>query len=163
MAGAAALMVKVKLLLVAAAPSLTVMVMVAVPIWLLAGVKTAVRSGPAPPSTIFEVGINAGFDELAVRIRFEAGVSISLIASGRNSVEPWVSAWLGRLEIVGGVLIGVTVKTKTALALAWPSRTRTVIVAVPNWLGVGRRATVRLEPLPPKTMLAFGTSTGLDE
>src|SRR5437588_166769 len=37
------------------------------------------------------------------------------------------------------------------------------MVALPNWLVAGVTVTVRLEPLPPKTMLLTGTSVGLDD
>ena len=40
---------------------------------------------------------------------------------------------------------------------------RSVIVAVPVWLAVGVTVTVRLAPLPPKTMFPLGTKVGLDE
>ena len=50
-----------------------------------------------------------------------------------------------------------TVRTKVSLVLNEPSLTVTVIVAVPLWPLAGVTVTVRLAPLPPKTMLAFGT------
>src|SRR5213078_4033774 len=68
------------------------------------------------------------------------------------------------LEIVGGVLVlGRTVTAKLLLVLALPSLTDTVMVAVPVCAAVGVTVTVRLAPLPPKTMLALGTNVGLDE
>ena len=57
----------------------------------------------------------------------------------------------------------MTVTAKLLLAVALPSLTVTVMVAVPTCAGAGVTATVRLAPLPPKTMLAFGTNDGLDE
>src|SRR2546430_14059211 len=65
-------------------------------------------------------------------------------------------------EIVGGVF-GATVTAKLLLVLALPSLTVTVMVAVPTCAAAGVTVTVRLAPLPPKTMLAFGTNVGLDE
>src|SRR2546425_397178 len=50
-----------------------------------------------------------------------------------------------------------------SLALEEPSLTVTVMVAVPNWLVAGVIVTVRLEPLPPKTMLPLGTTVGLED
>ena len=44
-----------------------------------------------------------------------------------------------------------------------PSLTVTVIVVVPVCPAAGVSVTVRLAPLPPKTMFAFGTSAGLVE
>ena len=37
------------------------------------------------------------------------------------------------------------------------------MVVAPNWFGTGVIATVRLDPLPPSTMLAVGTSVVFDE
>ena len=62
-----------------------------------------------------------------------------------------------------GALAEFTVSTKLSLLLREPSLTVTVMVAVPNWFGAGVTVTVRLEPLPPKTMLPLGTREGLDE
>ena len=68
------------------------------------------------------------------------------------------------LEMVGAVFtVAVTVSTKLVLVLSEPSLTVTVIVATPLWLAAGVTVTVRLAPLPPKTMFAFGTNVGLDE
>ena len=57
----------------------------------------------------------------------------------------------------------VTVSTKLLLALRAPSLTTMVIVEVPLCAEAGVRVTVRLPPVPPKTMLALGTSVGFDE
>src|SRR5262245_61024521 len=56
-----------------------------------------------------------------------------------------------------------TVTTKASLAVSAPSLTVTVIVLVPARLDVGVTMTVRLAPLPPKTMFPSGTRVGLDE
>ena len=66
-------------------------------------------------------------------------------------------------EIVGGVLTGLTVRTKVSVAVLVPSLTVTVIVVVPIWPLAGVTVTVRFPPLPPKTMLAFGTKVVLLE
>src|SRR5256885_17039041 len=56
-----------------------------------------------------------------------------------------------------------TTSRNVSLALFVPSLTVTVIVALPVWLVAGVMLTVRLAPEPPNTMLAFGTSVGLEE
>src|SRR2546425_1129449 len=59
---------------------------------------------------------------------------------------------------VGGSFTGLTVSTK--LWLTEPplaSVTVSVISAVPNWLVAGVILSVRLEPLPPKTIFWLGT------
>lgn len=58
---------------------------------------------------------------------------------------------------VGGVLPDVTVIVNALFAVVVPSFTVTVIVVDPVWPGAGVTVTVRLAPLPPKTMLAVGT------
>src|SRR6267143_5580922 len=65
--------------------------------------------------------------------------------------------------IVGGVFTASTVSTNVSLALFTPSLTVTVIVAVPVCPAAGVTVTVRLDPLPPNTMLLVGTSVGLDD
>ena len=67
--------------------------------------------------------------------------------------------------MVGAVLVGValTVSVKVSLAVRVPSLTVTVIVADPDWLAAGVTFTVRLVPLPPKTIAELGTSVVLDE
>src|ERR1043166_1973788 len=62
---------------------------------------------------------------------------------------------------VGGAF--PTTSRKVSLALLVPSFTVTVMIAFPVWLVAGVTLTVRLLPEPPKTMLAFGTSVGLEE
>ncbi len=57
----------------------------------------------------------------------------------------------------------VTVTTKLSLALKAPSLTVTVIVLVPVCPAAGVTLTVRLAPLPPKTIPLSGTSAGLLE
>jgi hypothetical protein len=53
------------------------------------------------------------------------------------------------------------VRTKVSLVLNEPSLTVTVIVAVPLSLLAGVTVTVRFAPLPPKTILEFGTKVVL--
>src|SRR5206468_10005962 len=57
----------------------------------------------------------------------------------------------------------LTVTVKLVLALASPSLTVNVIVAVPDCPVAGVTVTVRLPPLPPSTMFPNGTNVGLDE
>src|SRR5213594_1427989 len=65
--------------------------------------------------------------------------------------------------IVGGVFTVLTVSTNVSLAPFTPSLTPTAIVAVPVCPAAGVTVTVRLDPLPPNTMLLIGTSVSLDE
>ena len=65
------------------------------------------------------------------------------------------------LPIVGESLTGLTVRRKLRLALAIPSLTLTVILAVPLAFGAGVSTTVRLPSLPPRAMLALGTKVAL--
>ena len=61
-------------------------------------------------------------------------------------------------------MTGVTVTVKESDAVPpLASATWTVMSAEPNWVGTGVTRTVRLAPEPPNTMLAVGTSEGLDE
>src|SRR5437899_12650851 len=57
----------------------------------------------------------------------------------------------------------MTVTSNESLETAWPLSTLIVIVAVPPWPAATFTFTVRLEPLPPKTMLELGTRVGLEE
>src|SRR5436190_23729148 len=67
-------------------------------------------------------------------------------------------------EITGGSLTGVTVSPNDEVATpncaSW-----TVIVMMPEplWLAAGVMVTVRLAPLPPKTIFCVGTSSGLEQ
>jgi hypothetical protein len=65
--------------------------------------------------------------------------------------------------IAGGSLTALKVSKKELLEENVPSLTRSVIVLLPKVLVRGYRLTVRLLPLPPKTILEFGTSPMLDE
>src|SRR3954462_10163466 len=57
----------------------------------------------------------------------------------------------------------LTVKRKLLVAVRAPSLTITLIVLVPVCPTAGVSVTVRLLPLPPKAMFAFGTRTGLED
>src|SRR4051794_11713275 len=123
-----------------------------------------VRFEPLPPITILLKGTREGLEELKFSNRFPTGDSASPTVKGRGSVL--VSIGISRSairEIAGGSFTGFTVTAKIALALDRPSLTVSVMVALPLWLVAGRTVTVRWVPLPPKTMLAGGTSVGLDE
>src|SRR6266436_8024762 len=67
------------------------------------------------------------------------------------------------LDTVGAVFTATTVNKNPVLALLVPSLTLTVIVALPVCPAAPVAVTVRFDPDPPNTMLAFGTSVGLDE
>ena len=56
-----------------------------------------------------------------------------------------------------------TVSTKLVLALVVPSLTERVIVEAPSASVAGVIVTVRLESVPPNTMLLVGTRAGLEE
>ena len=64
--------------------------------------------------------------------------------------------------MVGGVF-GLTVNTKFVDVVNTPSLTVTVMVDVPLPPEAGVTITLRLVPLPPKTILGTGTSVALDE
>src|SRR5260221_5125182 len=67
-------------------------------------------------------------------------------------------------EMTGASLTEFTVSVKLVFVPALLVSTRErVMVAVPNWFAAGVTVTVRLLPLPPKTMLAGGTRVGLEE
>src|SRR5689334_18070422 len=70
---------------------------------------------------------------------------------------------LVRSEITGGSFTGVTVSTKFVLRDSAPSLTVIVMVALPLWFVAGVTVTVRLLPLPPKTMLFVGTRVVLED
>ena len=155
-----------KLVPAVAVPSLTVTVIVVVPVWPVAGVIVIVRFVPDPPKTMLVLGTSVVFDEVPVTLRFAGAVSASPTVKpiGPTTVLTAV-AWFGILEMVGGVL-GVeplTVRRKLELAVALPSFTVTVIVAVPVCPVAGVTVTVRFAPEPPKTILALGTRVEFDE
>src|SRR5258708_7003759 len=65
--------------------------------------------------------------------------------------------------MVGGSPTWFTVTVKVAALVFVPSLTLTVMVEAPVRLVAGLMARARLVPLPPKTMLAFGTRFVLEE
>src|SRR6476646_2661333 len=73
----------------------------------------------------------------------------------------WIAAELvNDLVPIDGAL---TVTAKLSLEEFTPSLTVIVMVAVPVWPAAGVIVRVRLEPLPPKTILLVGMSVGLEE
>ena len=65
--------------------------------------------------------------------------------------------------MVGGVLAGFTVNTKSVNAVSVPSLTVIVMVVVPLRPAAGVRTTSRLAPLPPRAILASGTSDAFED
>ena len=65
--------------------------------------------------------------------------------------------------MVGGVLAAFTVNTKLVEAVSVPSLTVIVMVELPLRPDAGVMTALRLAPLPPKTILAIGTSAAFDE
>ena len=109
-------------------------------------------------------GTSAGLEEVPLTIRLDAGLSASPTVKLIGPVEvSWLIVLSGIFEIAGASFTGVTVNTNVSLLLRAPSLTVTVMVALPDWFVAGINVTVRLEPLPPKRILAFGTSPGLEE
>src|SRR5436190_4166089 len=154
-----------KFMLVVSWPSLTFTLIVAVPLWFAAGATDTVRFAPDPPKVILPVGTRTGFEEPLLKLRPPAAVSRSPTVKFKGPVlVSSLIAWSAMVEMVGGVLPGAfTVSTKVSLALAEPSVTVTVIVAVPVWPLPGVTVTVRLGPLPPNTIFPFGTRAVFDE
>jgi hypothetical protein len=109
-------------------------------------------------------GTRARFEEFLLKVRLPGAVSPSptVNPSALVAVSSLI-VWSAIPLMVGGVFTAFTVNTKVSLALFVPSLTLTVIVAVPIWSAAGVTVTVRLLPLPPKTMLLNGTSARFDE
>ena len=86
--------------------SVTNNVMVATPLWLAAGVTVTVRFEPLPPKTIPPCGTRFVFDEVAVTVRFDAGVSKSpmvKVSGGADTLGKVVLSVTS--EIVGRALV----------------------------------------------------------
>src|ERR1017187_6300486 len=66
-------------------------------------------------------------------------------------------------KLPGGAGLVWTVSWNVLLAVANPSLTVTVMLALPDCPANGVTVMVRLPPAPPKTMPAFCTSAGFDE
>src|SRR5690606_13351912 len=75
--GAGGLTVTTKLVLAVREPSETVRVIVAVPDWPATGFTVTVRLAPLPPSTMFDTGTSAVFDEERLIVRLPAAVCAS--------------------------------------------------------------------------------------
>src|SRR4051812_5468647 len=107
--------VTAKLLLVLDWLSLTLKVMVALPVCPFAAVTVTVRLGPLPPKVMLLAGTRVGFDELALKVRFAGAVSGSPTVKLRGPVVPFtLIVWLGMLEIDGGSLTALTVRTNVS-------------------------------------------------
>src|ERR1051325_230158 len=115
---------------------------------------------------MFAFGTNVVAEELPETVKLPAAVSASPIVNGSAAVA-WFCAtvWAATVEMVGAVLGagGCTVKVKTDVVAFVPSLTLRVICAVPDWFAAGVTFTVRLAPLPPKIIFAFGTSVVAEE
>ena len=82
---------------------------------------------------MFPTGTSVGLDDVALSTRLDRAVSTSPTVKLIGPVEVfWLIVRSGILEIVGGSFTGVTVRTKLSLAVASPSLTVTVIVALPD-------------------------------
>src|SRR5258708_5132019 len=140
------------------------MVMMALPLALVAGVIVTVRLLALPPKTMLFVGTSAALDEALPNGRLAAAVRPFPMAklNGPATVSS-LTIWLARPVMVGGVFTMFTVRRKLSLVVFVPSLTLTVMVAGPVCPAAGVMVTVRLVPLPPKTMLFVGTSTGFEE
>src|SRR3954462_3019571 len=103
-----------------------------------------------------------GLDEVPLKVKLPTGVSASpmVMRNGPTGISVNVLR-AGIAAMVGGEL--PTVRTKGSLALLTPSLTVTVIVDAPVCPDAGVTVTVRLAPLPPKTIFAVGTKVGFDE
>jgi len=137
--------------------SVTVKVTTYWPCWDSVGVQA---NTPVAGVNVAPVG---RFDALSVRAL--AGTSFASEAVTVNCNATSSSTVLLPIEArIGASFTDVTVSTNVSTAEPpSPSVTVTVIVAVPNWLAAGVTVTVRSAPLPPNTMLAFGTNVVLDE
>ena len=96
-------------------PSVTLTVIVDVPKRLATGVTVMVRSAPLPPKTTLFTGISLVFDDVAVSLRFAAGVSTSPTVMAIGPVPPTVSSsiiWSPISETVGKSLTAVAVIVK---------------------------------------------------
>src|SRR5438067_53236 len=111
-------------------------------------------------------GTSAVFQEPAVTVKLPAAVCPSDRENVDDVVEvPALIVRFGTLLIVGGVLTAtaLTVTVKLVMVLRVPSLTMRSICVVPVCPAAGETVTVRLEPLPPSTMLVSGTSAVFQE
>jgi hypothetical protein len=114
---------------------------------------------------MFAFGTNVVLLELPLIVKEVNAVSISptVIARALVAVLIFVEVFAKSL-MVGASFTAVTVKTNVSDVDNVPSLTVTVIVAEPFAFAAGVTVTVRLAPVPPNTMFAFGTNVvSLDE
>src|SRR5438105_9939545 len=112
------------------------------------------------------LAISAGLLERAIRLSAWLSLAAPELIPLNGTVCRPASSLMARLEMafsVGGSFTGSTVKIKEVLALLIPSLIVTVMVALPFSLLAGVSCKLRTNPLPLKTILAVGTSTGLEE
>src|SRR5690242_14780216 len=117
-----------------------------------------VRFVPEPPRVMLLFGTRAELPEVAVTTRLLVALSMSPTA---KLIGPRVESSLIffplRLEMKGGSLTGVTLRTKVSDAVREPSEAVTVMVAEPDWFAAGVTEMVRFVPEPAKTILDWGT------
>jgi hypothetical protein len=146
--------------------SATVMVILVQPAKLVVVVNVNVRFVPLPPNTKLVLRTRLVCEELAVMTKASAGVSRSETMNGIDPPAEFTGSPTEppRSEIVGGVFVEFTVRTKD-VDVVFPSvsRTVTVIVVVPVWFVAGVIVIIRLVPLPEITIFASGTSGVFDE
>src|ERR1051326_1471491 len=127
---------------------------------------TRARFVPLPPKRMLALGTRRRFVEVALTVRLLAVLSTSPTMKGMRPVEvSSLMVWSGIAEMVGASFTEVTVSRKLVFVPAdrFGSISERVIVALPNWFGSGVTVTVRLLPVPPKTILLFGTRAGFEE
>src|SRR5262245_21868815 len=113
---------------------------------------------------MFALGTSVVSEEPPLTVRLAAAVSVSPTVKARAEVAASsLTVWLAIVEIVGASLTAETVTVNDVDVVAVPSLTLTVIVDEPDWFAAGVIVSVRLAPLPPTVMLAFGTNAVLDE
>src|SRR5258706_500838 len=111
-------------------------------------------------------GMRLGLLEMAVMVRSCNSLAAPVLMPVKSTV--WLPAFGGVRRVlmgvrVGGSLTGLTVRRKVLVAVARPSLTLRMIVAVPYWLRAGVMVTVRFVPLPPKTIFPSGTRLWFEE
>ena len=113
--------------------SVTVSVITPVPNWLGKGAIVAVRLAVLPVTMTLLLEISPGLEEAAVTTKLDAAVPalLTVKASGPTKLSSFID-WSAMLEMPGRLLAAVTVNTKLVFALAVPSLTLKVIVAVPD-------------------------------
>lgn len=119
-----------------------------------------VRLAPLPPRVMLALGTTAGLVDVAVTTRLDAGTCASPTV---NDNGPKI---FGRVNVCGkiGLIVGelLTVSKKLVVVVRLAALvTLMVMVAVPT--AVGNTVMVRLAPLPPRVMLASGTTDWVSE